>query len=339
MWPINRKVRDAKESLKGLITLEDIKEMIGTHNYNAEYLAQPGESEEVYFGNITQERHGWWLENPDSESDTDPHLSKSTFCWKNKTGDTERMPLPEFLSGRVKLFATVDTSYTSTTDSDFKVCTVMAYDPVDAVLFVLDTWGAQCRESVLIEKSFAMAGRWGCPSIHPEVVRQSFGLYTSMESMVRQKAVEVTGGAQPRIVPLRMGMLDKTSKINSLHYRFEHGLIKFPVWRRGQLPWRLLFDQIEQFNPDAENGGLQHDDFIDTVAMSMFVVRGRLDRQLAGGEGQVLDYDQMLQDGTIHDQGSGGVPMVEGMNFSNVNVGSIINALEVPPNAKRGSRV
>jgi hypothetical protein len=31
--------------------------------------------------------------------------------------------------------------------------------------------------------------------------------------------------------------------------------------------------------------------------------------------------------------------VVEGMNFSNVNIGSIINALEVPPNAKRGSRV
>jgi phage terminase large subunit-like protein len=339
MWPLDRKDRDADPKMKGFVSLEEIREMIGSQNYMAEYLAQPGESEDLHFGDVTKEKHGWWLESPDALFDSDPKNSTSVICWRGKDDKEEKMVISDFLKDRVKLFITVDTSYTATSDSDYKVCTLMGYDPIDASLFVMDTWGAQCRESVLIEKSFAMAGRWGCPSIHPEVVRQSFGLYTSMESMVRQKAVEVTGGAQPRIVPLKMGMLDKTSKINSLHYRFEHGLIKFPVWRRGQLPWRLLFDQIEQFNPDAENGGLQHDDFIDTVAMSMFVVRGRLDRQLVGEEGRVLDYDQMLQDGTIHDQGSGGVPMVEGMNFSNVNVGSIINALEVPPNAKRGSRV
>ncbi len=213
----------------------------------------------------------------------------------------------------------------------------MGYDPVDACLFVLDTWGAQCREQLLIEKCFAMAGRWGCPSIHPEVVRQSFGLYASMESMVRQKAAEVTGQVPPRIVPLRVGTLDKTSKINALHYRFEHGLIKFPVWRKGQLPWRMLFEQIEQFNPDADTGGLQHDDFIDTVAMSMFVVRGRLDRQTAGGvEG--MDVLQMLEDGTLGNASAGGVPAVEGVDFNQLPLGMILNSIGEKPNERRGTR-
>jgi hypothetical protein len=160
-----------------------------------------------------------------------------------------------------------------------------------------------------------------------------------MESMVRQKAAEVTGQTPPRIIPLKVGMLDKTSKINSLHYRFEHGLIKFPTWRRGNLPWRLLFDQIEQFNPDADSGGLQHDDFIDTVAMSMFVVRGRLDRQVAGGESHALDFDKMLTDGTIHDALPGGIPVVEAMDFSRMSAQSLIDGMEPPPNVKRGSRV
>jgi hypothetical protein len=135
-----------------------------------------------------------------------------------------------------------------------------------------------------------------------------------------------------------VGTLDKTAKINALHYRFEHGLIKFPTWRRGQLPWRLLFDQIEQFNPDAESGGLQHDDFIDTVAMSMFVVRGRLDRQIVGEE-QGLDFSKMIADGTIGDSIGGGIPAVEAMNFNNMPLTTLLEGMSGENNAKRGSRV
>jgi hypothetical protein len=162
-----------------------------------------------------------------------------------------------------------------------------------------------------------------------------------MESMVRQKAAEVTGQTPPRIIPLKVGMLDKTSKINSLHYRFEHGLIKFPTWRRGNLPWRLLFDQIEQFNPDADSGGLQHDDFIDTVAMSMFVVRGRLDRQLAAGDAPTpMDFDQMLADGSVRDPLiAGGGAAIEAMDFNRMSVQSLMNGMQENVNAKRGSRV
>jgi hypothetical protein len=160
-----------------------------------------------------------------------------------------------------------------------------------------------------------------------------------MESMVRQKAAEVTGETPPRIIPLRVGTLDKTAKINALHYRFEHGLIKFPVWRRGVLPWRMLFDQIEQFNPDADSGGLQHDDFIDTVAMSMFVVRGRLDRQVAPGQSAALDFAQMIEDGSIRDPLAGGVPAVEAMDFNSMPINALMGGVQENDNGKRGTRV
>jgi hypothetical protein len=69
--------------------------------------------------------------------------------------------------------------------------------------------------------------------------------------------------------------MDKTSKINALGFRFEHGLIKMPLRRRYDSPWSMLFNQIDEFNPDAPSGGLQHDDVLDTVSMSMFIVKGR----------------------------------------------------------------
>jgi len=73
--------------------------------------------------------------------------------------------------------------------------------------------------------------------------------------------------------------------------------------------------------------------------MSMFVVRGRLDRQVAHDGPANLDFDQMLADGSIHDQLVGGMRNVEAMPFGSVGVDSIINSMERNNNASRGTRV
>jgi phage terminase large subunit-like protein len=343
MWPLDRKARDADDANEGRVSLQEIKEMIGTHNYMAEYLAQPGESEDVYFGEITQEKHGWWLESPDLNSDLDPYSSTATICWRSKGDVVEKLPLPDFLTHRIKLFATVDTSYTATSDSDFKVCTVMGYDPVDAVLFVLDTWGGQVREPILIEHAFKMITKWRVPAVHVEVVRQSFSLYAAMESMVKQRADQITGMTPPRIIKLNPGVMDKTSKISALNYRFEHGLIKLPTWRRGSQPWRSVFEQFEQFNPDAESGGLAHDDFIDTIAMSMFVVRGRMERSAikVDGEDDTLVVENPMEEianGNVIDK-KYGIHIAELMNLNGISVQDALGMMKEPVPQIGGSRV
>jgi hypothetical protein len=94
--------------------------------------------------------------------------------------------------------------------------------------------------------------------------------------------------------------MDKTSKNQRIcnYGRSQHGLIKLPTWRRGINPWRILVpSRSSSPNPDAENGGLAHDDFIDTVAMSMFVVRGTHDAQTASiDDGGVLTIENPLEE-------------------------------------------
>ena len=273
MWPLTDKDKKKDETLKDAVSLEQIKRLIGSANYAAEYMAEPGQAEDQHFGVLEEKKHGWWLEEADGE---DPVRSKTIINWYDKEGTKCFESLANFLSSRVKIFITCDTSYTNTKDSDYKVATLMGYDPISANLFVLDCWAGQTKESTLITKAFQMAHRWGCGSIHPEVVKQSFSLYATMKSIVNQRAVEMAGVTSlPRIVPLKVGQMDKTSKINALGFRFEHGLIKMPLRRRYDPPWSFLFNQIDEFNPDASNGGLQHDDVLDTVSMSMFIVKGR----------------------------------------------------------------
>jgi hypothetical protein len=160
--------------------------------------------------------------------------------------------------------------------------------------------------------------------------------------MVRQRADQITGMTPPKVVKLNPGVMDKTSKISALNYRFEHGLIKLPTWRRGLMPWRMLFEQIEQFNPDAESGGLAHDDFIDTVAMSMFVVRGRMDRATTAA----VDDDRMVIENPMEEIASGnyvdrkyGINIADAMNFNNISVEDALRIMKEPEQRSGGSRV
>jgi len=75
-----------------------------------------------------------------------------------------------------------------------------------------------------------------------------------------------------------VGMISKSARIGALQFRFENGLIKFPLERRMDRHWTNLFDQIEQFNPEVADGGLAKDDHLDTLSMSGNILKGRIMR-------------------------------------------------------------
>jgi hypothetical protein len=116
----------------------------------------------------------------------------------------------------------------------------------------------------------------------------------------------------PRIRKFNPGMTAKTAKIASLLRRFDYGRIKMPMRERYQKPWRSLFDQIEQFNPEARDGGLQHDDELDTVSMSMYIIRGRTMKRVE--EEVEIDPVDRLRQGEYYD--SFGNPIAFGLDIN-----------------------
>lgn len=274
MWPVDKAHKMSDPRLKDRISLEEIREMIGSANFASEYMADPGSSDDVFFPELTED-HDWKYTNVDEHLGETPWASMTQINWVNKDGRHVSKPLYHFLD-ESWLFMTVDTSWTSTKDSDFKVCTVMAATP-DNELFILDIWGGQCDENTLIKEIFRMADKWHVPSIRPEVVKQSIALYQNLDSIVKQRATEmVKVDHLPKVVPLKVGMMSKESRIAALQFRFENGLIKFPLERRMDRHWKDLFDQIEGFNPEVRDGGLAKDDHLDTVAMSGAILKGRI---------------------------------------------------------------
>ena len=275
MWPATREIKNANPKLKDRVSLEEIREIIGTPNFLAEYMARPGEGIGTYFPPLSKERHGWWYENVDNLLQDDPYSSNTLMCWFS--GDNiVRKRMCELLREN-RLFMTVDTSYTATSDSDFKVACVMCINSENE-LFVLDLWSAQCREDELVKQTMRLADYWRVPTIHPEAIKQGLGLYNTLDSLVKTRSRDMMNVEYlPGIKKLNPGMIEKTTKIASLSLRFEHDKVKIPLWKNESC-FRRLKDQIEQFNPDARDGGLQHDDELDCVCMSQFVIKGRLSK-------------------------------------------------------------
>jgi len=276
MWPTCVAEREALKLPPTVATLEEVRRTIGPSAFASEYMGNPGASGvgESFFGTLTERKHGYTIDASDAHAWESPTKSSARIKWYRNETEEVSMPLDLFLR-YARLIVTLDTSFTAKSSSDYKVATVLALTPENE-LFVMDMWAAKCRETALVQAAFTLADKWLVPSMHPEVVKGSHALFNALKSTVATRATELTGTRHlPRIIGYNPGLSAKADRIQALHPRFEHGKIKLPFQHRFRAPYRELFDQIDSFNPDAENGGLAHDDHLDTVQMAQYIFMGR----------------------------------------------------------------
>lgn len=297
MWPATIAEKIARNT-PSLVSLEEMKGMMGSAAFNNEMLGRPGESSETFFklDPSPSGKHAYWFTEPDTLLSTEPRQSLARINWVSAAGP-QSTTIREFLSS-CRLFITVDTAFTETSHSDRRVATLLAATSANE-LFVLDMESSRCTDSALIQKTLGMSARWGCSTIFVEVVRESFKLYTAFSHIISTRMSSDMGFTQPiALRDLRPGTLEKSSKIAALEPRFEWALIKLPFHARSTNPGiRRLFEQIEGFNPEAANGGLDHDDELDTVSMSLQALRGRISAPHTANSDLSLDPFDLLARG------------------------------------------
>lgn len=119
--------------------------------------------------------------------------------------------------------------------------------------------------------------------------------------------------------------MDKNSKIANLQYRIENGLLKIPL-ESSAAPFRRLVDQFEQFNPEVRDGGLQHDDEIDSVCMSQFVIKGRLNKPWTPGNRDKTP-EELMDEGILFDPITQ-TEVINQMDFRKIPVEKIIEWID-----------
>lgn len=276
MWPATKEERLSKGMLSS-VSLEEMRGMMGTALFNREMLGKitSGEDQFLKLDASPEGKHAYWYEEVDSTLATNPRGSTTKICWRNKDDTTTRMTMAEFLA-TARLFITVDTAYTEKAHSDRRVCHLMAINK-DNLLFSLELWSDRKPDTVLIETTLRMAQKWQCKTICVEVVKESLHTYNSFKHAVATRIQHEMGFEfNPRVKDLRPGTMPKPAKISTLDLRFEHALVKLPLWKRYQdSSYDRLFSQIEDFNPGVQDGGLPHDDELDCYDEDALVLTRR----------------------------------------------------------------
>lgn len=291
MWPASEE--EARSlGLSDAMTLPLLEHTMGPQAFRREMLGEMTANEDSYLKLDTNQRgnHAWWFEDVDEKLALDPRDSDTLMCYLHK-GEVKRVPLCEWL-GQVRLFMTVDTAYTEKASSDRRAALLMAIDS-DNVLFGLDLWSAKKSDDALLKAALGMCERWRCPQVFVETVKESWKLFHRFENAVRTRMTQDMGLEwTPVVRPLKPGTLEKSAKIATLDIRFEHNLVKLPLVERGRKPaWTRLFEQIMGFDPDQRDGGIQKDDELDCLSMSLLALRARL-KKLPGEEPPpALDVD------------------------------------------------
>jgi hypothetical protein len=278
-WPHNFPVDAAERAALGLdaetLTIPEIRKRLGEAVFQAEMLANPGDSGIAYFGGMSEELHGWWLEDVDSLAS--PLQSTGFLCFR-RLGAPVRVALRNLHREGFRIYCVGDTAYTDTATSDYKAVGVFAVSPYGEV-FVLDLHAGKEPTPMFAATTLRMAAKWQASAIYSEKVRGGSVFLDTLRTHIRDSLIpgrEMLSHV-PSVIGYPTGLADKGSRIaGNLTVRFEQGLIKMPLRWAGRPPWSLLFEQVRGFNPYARNCGLANDDCINILgdACSPDILRG-----------------------------------------------------------------
>jgi len=324
MWPLTIEERDSDPRLEGLVAVEEMPEYMGPAEFAAEMEGRPGDKIGVGFPPLNEDRHGYHWEDVDDAFPISPLNSDAKLVYKHNEERVE-LSMIELVNNSTRI-VTIDTAYTNGSASDWKVATVLAMIVSQGILIPLDMYHTRDDQNVLVERVIDLAIKWRA-SMFPEAIRRGENLFRALQQQASLRAVTSPDAVIPGVKPFRPGREGKTEKIDALTYRFEHGLIKLPMYARQTDPWRELFHQIENFNPRARDGGLGHDDHVDTVAMGHMILRGKrgqiqrteLDRAYTNTKEAVLDGNLKTPDG---------LSLVPGV-FNEMSLSEIARVMEI----------
>lgn len=278
MWPANAEEREQLNLSPDVETLPEIEESMGSPAFQAEMMCNPGAGLGAYWPVTTEKDHGYWFEDMDRHILDAPYLSNTNVCWFDSKGTIKRRRLRELLF-TCGSFITLDTAYTETPDSDFKVAQCMSVIE-DGTLFSWEIEAANLEDNEwLIDKAFDMAWRWQSGRIAPELITNGHDLERKLQARQGQQGAtdlsrHVFYGSIACLGVNTRGAT-KCAKITSLRWRILGGKVKI-YWKAAMQPGTImaaLKAQIDGFrNKGGDETGLHKDDLLDTLALSTYVI-------------------------------------------------------------------
>lgn len=160
-----------------------------------------------------------------------------------------------------------------TTYNDYSCIAIIGFDTL-GTMWVLHMNLLRAKDAVLQRLIYETGLTW-----KPRILGiESVGIQKSFTEALQEYVTEqeqLRGDSwRPRVFPIIYPAKEtKQHRIASLEWRFSSGRVKYPAHLSEEWPYTALYDQTRDFTMDLAL--LQHDDAIDTLAMSKYVVKTR----------------------------------------------------------------
>jgi hypothetical protein len=301
---------------------------IGHSAYSSEYLNRPL-TDETKLLHIDPDLNEYIIpEYRAMEPHLKEHLLSSTedVTWKERKkvnqpdGDftfelEEKREQVRKSFGRMYRIAIIDTASGLERKHDYRCIAILGYDHNNC-LWVLDGWLGKVKDSVFHSKIYEMGQKWNVRVVGIEAAATQGSLVESVREYVDKFAQKLSASKiegsiwVPRVVPIRYPLrMSKGERIAMLEWRFPSGKIKYPAHRANEWPFSALYEQTENFTKDLAL--LRYDDFIDTVAMSSFLVHAKGRESAKAPAKKTLTEEIKTGEPVVP-----GMPLLSGVNIS-----------------------
>jgi len=151
-------------------------------------------------------------------------------------------------------------------------CIVVAGFDIQGTMWILYSWLGRAKEDTLLRLIYETGLAWRPRVLGIESVGIQKTFAEAVQSYVAEQGENSGTPWRARVFPIVYPSKEsKGQRIASLEWRFNSGRIKYPSHLAGVWPYDQLYAQTADFTIDLAL--LQHDDIIDTVGMSKYVVK------------------------------------------------------------------
>lgn len=302
--------------------LELIKDEVGLPEYCRMYLNDPGTEDERMLN--LHHKFGYYTVDGSEYLRNPLAASADMTSWQNMGEGKEPRrlvrPFGETASSMYRIMLADPIKKPSIT-SDWACLMVIGVErsaDYSDHWWVLDLRCGRVADPVFFRWIWEMGVLWRPKIVAIESIGARHKLAQQIGSDLAEKA-SITGW-MPRVFPVRyvgdMSNEDKGKgkRISGLTWRFEHNRIKYPRHLMGKHPWTMLREQTDNFTEDLHL--LTHDDVIDTLAMTQFVINPKVTMSdlAEESEGNLMD---LLAEGKVYFPGTK-VPILAALNMQDL---------------------
>lgn len=157
--------------------------------------------------------------------------------------------------------------------NDYSCIAILGFDTSNT-LWILDMWLGRAKDATLLRLIYEKGLAWRPRVLGIEAVSIQMSFAEAVKEYIDEMEEKVSQPWRARVFPITYpSKVTKAQRISGLEWRFRPGKIKYPAHLAGKWPFDQLYQQTEDFTPDLAL--LPHDDAIDTLSMSQYVVKNR----------------------------------------------------------------